>query len=157
MLNKSLLIASLSVIMLAGCSAMSSNDLDSEWRLRSTRQERLDDTLLVYSACYRGKPTEFIQSRDFEPGEHTIIAKLSQTFEPLKSKPRQTYVTLNGTFSQGEIYNFAVDVSGNDATIYIVNSETDEAVTNKVKTRLDVLTLPELESRNRQRCKASTI
>ena len=75
---------------------------------------------------------------NFDAGEHTIIARYAFIKKYVPGGPLENYFKLNGTFEPGKIYEFKYnrDQENGTAEVWIVDAETQKAVTNKVTKKL---------------------
>lgn len=103
MARKLLVSTLLGASILSACSSVpvATSPDDSSWRLRNFLDNGLSETVRVYNFCYNGKETGFVAARDFEPGSHTVVTKITQTFNTIESEPKEAYATLNGDFVAG--------------------------------------------------------
>ena len=145
--------------ILAACSnvPVTTSPDDSEWRLRNFLDNGLSETVRVYNFCYNGKETGFVAARDFAPGSHTVVTKITQTFNNIESKPKEAFATLTGNFVAGNTYVFQKDIDESSATLWIADVETGEAATNKVEVTLGIGDVVDNEMRQRRRCAPSTL
>lgn len=146
-------------LLMVACSSapVQTSPDDSNWRLRNFLDNGLAETIRVYNFCYQGKPTGFVAARDFEEGSHSIVARITQDFNNIGSKSLDAYTTLNGDFEGGKTYVFQNVVEGDEATIWIADIETGEAVTPKEIVKLTIPDVVDNEQYQSRRCRASTL
>lgn len=159
MARKVLVSTLLGASILSACSSVpvATSPDDSSWRLRNFLDNGLSETVRVYNFCYNGKETGFVAARDFEPGSHTVVTKITQTFNTIESEPKEAYATLNGDFVAGNTYVFQRDIQENTATLWIANVETGEAATDKVEVNLSIGDVVDNKMRQRRRCAVSSL
>jgi len=159
MTRSMLITAVIGASMLSACTSVpvTTSPDDSQWRLRNFLDNGLAQTVRVYNFCYNGKESDFVAARDFAPGEHTVVTKITQTFNNIESKPKEAYATLKGDFEAGNTYVFQKDIEENQATLWIANVETGKAVSEQVQVTLAIGEVVDNEQRQRRRCMASTL
>lgn len=146
-------------LSLAACSSapVKTSPDDSHWRLRNTLDDGFTETVRVYNYCYRGKQAGFIPARDFKEGSHSIVARITQHFNHVESKPREGFVVLSGDFESGKTYAFQNQIEDNEATVWIADVENSEAVTPKEVVVLGIPDVVDHQTYKNRRCKVSTL
>lgn len=146
-----------SILTACGSVPVTTSPDNSEWRLRNFLDNSLSETVRVYNFCYNNKETGFVAARDFKPGSHSIVTKITQEFNNVESEPKQAYATLKGDFVAGSTYVFQKDVDGSEATLWIADVETGKPATDKVQVNLSIPEVVDNALRQQRRCSESTL
>lgn len=149
------------VIVFSSLSACSSfpigNSPENSWRLQSFLDQGLSETIKVYSYCYKGKVSQYLPSREYKEGTHSVVARIVKYYLDVESKPRDAFVTLTGDFKNGQTYVFQTNQKEDKAELWIVNLETGEPVTEKVSVNLTMPDIVDNDLAQREKCEASTL
>lgn len=156
-LHGSLLLLAGLALTACGSIPQSSSPSDSDWRLRNFEQSDLQESLRIYSFCYRGKQSEFVPARDFKPGTHTVVARVAKTFHNVESGPTEDFIMLEGDFSAGTIYVFQQALEDGKGSVWIANVETGDVVTDKKEVSLGTPEVVSNKKRQQRRCQNSTL
>jgi len=132
---------------------------DNQFKLRNYKDTSIQRSHVIYNYCYYGREADYVAARDFDAGEHTIIARYAFIKKYVPGGPLENYFKLNGTFEPGKIYEFKFnrDQENGTAEVWIVDAETQKAVTNKVTKKLITQEVVNTPSRQKTRCEASTL
>lgn len=150
-----LVAAVLSGLLLSACAGgpPTANIADGQYRIRALTHDTSQRFVKVYQACYRGNPTAFRNSFDFDVDNNRLVLHAIYKERNIGASLMEAIFTLTGNFKAGEIYQLRSAINKGQMTVWAENVDDPSITTERTTKKLRFSQLVNLDSELRPLCR----
>jgi len=126
----------------------------NHFRFENFRQDIKFPSELIYLMCYRKRPTDWAEPKQYLGGDHELWVEANISSSTMNTK--EAFVLFKVKLDSGKSYMLNRKIEGERISIWIQESESDLKVSEVITTDLSMVALGKRVFRKNQ-CKTSSI